>query len=653
MASVPGSFLIFNAPSGDTRPVHLVVTPDGAGAPTLAGAFNIEIFTSVAGTAAKGFDASAFIQGAVQNQPNEVRAGSIISTEQMLTGAFQMTDVTGGETIVGGNAANQTVYGASADTIIGGSADGFTVNAQSGKQTIIQGTGANAALFGGISDIILPSTTAASSTASGQITGAANMQIGVNAAGNYTITSGTGTTITGAGSAANVNIIGSKGDLINLTGLTGNASLTGANGGDTLIGGNGTNLFIGATGDLIVGAGTSQIIALASGETIVAGAAGAETVNSGGGNVIKANAGNATLAIAPGKGDVVDLTGNTGSVGINATLNGAANATITAGSGSTTLIGAAGDSLIGGAGGTEQVLANLATGISVVVGSGGAETINSGGGNTITALAGNASVLIAGGAKDKINLTGNTGSETAILGSGAAVTVGNGLAQVAGDAGTSTIVLSATGSSTVTGAGVGAAGSGDTITATGSGKLVFNPGNPGVGGINTGRDYIDLSKSSGANVLNTFSNGATLPSANVQYTTVNDTILSGTGSDSVWGGPGDSIGVGTSTSAGGSHTWDHSTSIAGATMKFGTDDSVTSSSSASVTVTNFQVGSDLLFYQNEAKATSDAIVATSTPTTVGGQASVLLHLPDGTAMTLVGVTQASINTANLGGKLFG
>ena len=653
MASVPGSFLIFDKPAGDARPINLVLTPDGTGATTLAGAFNIEIFTSTAGAAGKGFDASAFVQGAVQNLPTEVRAGSVISTEQMLTGAFQITDVTGGETIMGGSAANQTVYGASADTIIGGSADGFIVNAITGKQTIIQGTGANAALFGGTGDIILPSTTAAPGTASGQIVGAANMQIGVNAAGNYTITSGTGTTITGAGSAANVDIIGSKGDLINLTGLTGNASLTGANGGDTLIGGNGTNLFIGATGDSIVGAGTSQIIALASGETIVAGAAGAETVNSGGGNVMKANAGNATLAIAPGKGDIINLTGNTGSVGINATVNGATNATITAGSGSTTLIGAAGDSLIGGSGGTEQVLANLATGISVVVGSGGAETIASGGGNTFTALAGNASALIAGGAKDKINLTGNTGAETLILGAGSVVTVGNGPVQVAGEAGTSTIVLSATGNSTLTGAAIGTTGSGDSITATGSGGLIFNLGNPGVGGINTGRDYIDLSKSSGSNVLNAFSNGATLPSSTVEYTTVNDTIVAGTGSNSVFGGPGDSIGVGTSTSAGGSHLWDHSTSIAGASMKFGTDDSVASSSSASVTVTNFQAGTDLLFYQNENKSTSDNIVAVSSPTTVGGQASVLLHLPDGTSMTLVGVTQASINTANLGGKLFG
>ncbi len=651
MASVPGSFLIFDKPAGDARPINLVLTPDGTGASTLAGAFNIEIFTSVAGAAGTGFDASAFIQGAVKNLPNEVRAGSIISTEQMLTGAFQITDVTGGETIVGGNAANQSILGAAADTIIGGSAGGFTVNAMSGKQTIIQGTGANAALFGGISDIILPSTTAAPSTASGQIVGAANMQIGLNAAGNYTITSGTGTTITGAGSAANVDIIGSKGDLINLTGLTGNASLTGANGGDTLVGGNGTNLFIGATGDSIVGAGTSQIIALASGETIVAGAAGAETVNSGGGNVIKANAGNATLAIAPGKGDVIDLTGNTGSVGINATVNGATNATITAGSGSTTLIGAAGDSLIGGSGGTEQIIANLATGISVVVGSGGSETVASGGGNTFSALAGNASVMINAGKNDAINLTGNTGAENIIGGVGTKVTLGSGLGQIDGTAGAVAMTIGSANAS-ITGSGSTVTG-GDTVVAVGPGNVNFNLGNPGVGGINTGRDFIDLSQSSGTvNQLNLFSNGSPIPSQNVQFTTINDTVLAGTGKDSIFAGPGDSIGVGTATSAGGSHLWDHSSTTVSGAIAFGTDDSVAASSSASVTVTNFHVGTDYLFYQHEGKATSDGIVAASTPTTVGGQASVLLHLPDGTSMTMLGVTQAQLQTANLAGTLF-
>ena len=169
-------------------------------------------------------------------------------------------------------------------------------------------------------------------------------------------------------------------------------------------------------------------------------------------------------------------------------------------------------------------------------------------------------------------------------------------------------------------------GGGDTVFG-GSASLDFNPQFGG------GGDLLDLSNSSGTAVINAFSAGAT------QLTSVNDTIKAGTGTDSVWGGPGDRIGVGNSSSAGGTHLFDHSTSIAGASMAFGTNDSVPgSSSSAKVTVTNFDTGTDSIFYQNENAGTTATIVASST--TTGGNTT--LVLPDGTVMTLIGVS--SINS---------
>ena len=105
MASVTGSFLSFDQPVTSSKAYNLVLTPDGTGATTVAGAFNIEVFTSVAGAVGAGFDAAVFIPGAVRTIdasgatiPNQVRGGSLSAAESILGGAsgFELTDVTGG-----------------------------------------------------------------------------------------------------------------------------------------------------------------------------------------------------------------------------------------------------------------------------------------------------------------------------------------------------------------------------------------------------------------------------------------------------------------------------------------------------------------------------------------------------------------------------
>jgi hypothetical protein len=62
-------------------------------------------------------------------------------------------------------------------------------------------------------------------------------------------------------------------------------------------------------------------------------------------------------------------------------------------------------------------------------------------------------------------------------------------------------------------------------------------------------------------------------------------------------------------------------------------------------VTNFDTAADYLFYQNESTATDGAIIATSQATIVAGTLSTVITLPDGTVMTLVGVTQAQLTPA--------
>jgi hypothetical protein len=79
-------------------------------------------------------------------------------------------------------------------------------------------------------------------------------------------------------------------------------------------------------------------------------------------------------------------------------------------------------------------------------------------------------------------------------------------------------------------------------------------------------------------------------------------------------------------------------------------DSVAASSNAQVTVgtvfgsqtiQGFDTATDFIFYQNESIATTAAIVAAQTHLTVGGVASTQIALPDGTVMTLVGVTSVT------------
>jgi hypothetical protein len=101
--------------------------------------------------------------------------------------------------------------------------------------------------------------------------------------------------------------------------------------------------------------------------------------------------------------------------------------------------------------------------------------------------------------------------------------------------------------------------------------------------------------------------------------------------------PGSAVGFGSNDTIA-STTYDTVTGTA-------TRDTVEGTSSAQVTVGGFNPATDFLFYQNETAETNSAIIATTQATSVNGTASTIVTLPDGTVMSLFGVTQAQLTPA--------
>jgi hypothetical protein len=415
-------------------------------------------------------------------------------------------------------------------------------------------------------------------------------------------------------------------------------------------------------GNLVTAPGflTGTTLTLATGDYLVVdsvtGAAGQGTAN------IVLGSGNQTVVGAPGD----TIQGGSGAQVINAItqFSGGAEA-IFGGSGPTTVFGGPGDSVLAGSG--SAYIDGTAGKMAIGVGSGGTDSIiGTASKNTISGAAtgpdtiggGSAAVVIFGLGKGDViafgNQTGNAtinataGNIGATLGGGAATVFGGigdtvnlgSVGQYAdGGSGKMLITLGTGGVDSVFGSSV--PGGADTFTG-GSATLLFNPETGG------GGDLLNLSKSSGMATINAFS--APIKGVPTDIANINDTIMAGSGTDSVFGGQGDRIGVGTSSTAGGTHLFDHSTSIAGAAVTFGTNDSVAGSSTAKATVTNFAAGTDSLFYQNETSATNNSIVASATQP--AGTSNSVITLPDGTTLTIVGITPGTLTALNGGGILF-
>ena len=321
------------------------------------------------------------------------------------------------------------------------------------------------------------------------------------------------------------------------------------------------------------------------------------------------------------------------------------NETVIGGTGNVSVWGGANDSIVGGTGPSQQIVLT-GSGTTVVAGMGGNATISAAAQDTMLSLGGSTqNIVIAGGLNSLVNLTGNNGVAAVIGAVGDTIVGGSGTTNVEGVSGGMQIVVGAAGITNISGSGV--PGLRNTIIG-GSGNLGFNPSaQVGAG------DLFNLSGSTGNATINAFAFGTARIASP-------DTILAGNGADSVFGGDGDRIGTGNGSVVGGTHLWDHADPLSGTAVGFGSNDTVASTaydtvahtatrhpeiagtSFATVTVTRFNTATDYLFYQNENAATTNAIIATSQATTVADTPSTVITLPDGTLMTLVGLTQAQL-----------
>jgi len=304
------------------------------------------------------------------------------------------------------------------------------------------------------------------------------------------------------------------------------------------------------------------------------------------------------------------------------------------------IFGGASDSIVAGTGANQQIV-STSTGTTVVAGLSGTAVISLSSQNTVTSLAGSTqNVIIAAGTNNSIDLSNNTAAAaSAVIGNtGDTITAGKGVTNIEGALGGMSIKIGSAGTTALSGSS-SVAGAGNTVTG-GSGGFNFNPSSSAGKG-----DRINLSGSNGTATINSFSfQGNTVASP--------DTIFATNNSDLIFGGGGDLIGIGTVQGAG-THQWTADTVGAGA-VGFGSFNSSTvGGSTANVTVGGFNENTDFLFYQGETLAQNQAIVAASTQVTiVTANDSTRVVLPDGTAMTLVGVTQAELNAALTAGTLF-
>jgi hypothetical protein len=368
--------------------------------------------------------------------------------------------------------------------------------------------------------------------------------------------------------------------------------------------------------NLVLGAGDFLVV-----DSVTSSSSQASQINLGGGNQTVIGAPQDTLIGGSGNQILSGLV-----PGMPLAIG--AGLTITGGTGNESIWAGSSNLIVAGTGASQQiVISGVAT--TVFAGRSGNATISVGNvSTTVNSLPGSTqNLVIAAGPGNLVNLAGNSGLDAVIGAAADTITGGGGITNVEGGVGGMIIQAGAAGQTNVSGStGLMA----DTIRG-GSGNLNFNPG-PVAG---TG-DLIDLTAETGQSTINTFSFGPTRVAAP-------DTILAGSGNDSVFAGAGDIVGMTRlAATVGGSHQWVHADTVAGSAVGFGTFDSVAGTSSAQVTVGSFDTTTDFVFYSNENQTTTSAILATSQATTVGGLASSVITLPDGTAMTLVGVTQAQL-----------
>jgi hypothetical protein len=419
MASVKGSQLAFFGTGVGQSSLNNVVTTDGTklSGPTVSGSFNIEVFTTASAVTTvlgAGFDASAFIQGAVKvpGTNNEIVAGSLGSTEQLLAGNYFVVDRTGGETIQLAGSGVLSVASSAGDTITGSTVsssrqvldlEGDNPITKLGPMTAIGGAG-NTTVWAATGDSIAggsgPMFAAGNGASNMKITGGAGNLTTFNfGTGNSVTGSTTGFTFVGDGYGGSGNTIGGGG---------GNGPGTDPAGGSFT---QGTEIIAGNKDVINGGSGTMLVNALGASGLTVTGGSGAATVwggtggaDTGGPGALQFNDGvqtkvtggaGALNAFQLGAGNTI--TGGSSTNVINDAYGAGLNSLLIAGAGSSTIFGGSGDTIQGGTGALE---ARILQGF-------GPQTVNLGSG-----VSGVRDVSVVGSAVTKATVTGfNTASD--------------------------------------------------------------------------------------------------------------------------------------------------------------------------------------------------------------------------------------------------
>ena len=370
-------------------PLNLVYATSGGNLPVaISGQFNLELINN--GTGTGSITTAAGYQGAAV-------ASSDGHTLSLLHGDYGLVD-SGGSNLVQLGDGSESIGGAIGDTILGGSGPNQFLDGHLGHQSITGGNAGNETIWGAATDTIhggsggnetiagVPGETIIGSSGANVFINATagNQSVLGGGAGNDSIWTAAGDTIHGGsnnatiGGVASVTMIGGSGGNTFIDGSQGHQSILGGSGGnetiwgavtDTIRGGSGGNETIGGVaGETITGGSGANIFinATAGNQSIVGGTAGNLTVWAGAGDTIRGGSDNETIGGVPNDTVIGGTGGNRfidgsqghqsilGGSGGNETIWGGANDTVQGASGS-------GSALIGFAGGNEILWDNGST----------------------------------------------------------------------------------------------------------------------------------------------------------------------------------------------------------------------------------------------------------------------------------------------------
>jgi hypothetical protein len=292
----PGSQYVFFAPG---QPINVVPTGDPPNPPPPApGNFNLEVVVNLTGTGS--FATAPGYQGlAIRSTDGH--------TLTLLHGDYGAVDNGAGNTIFLGD-GSESIGGALGDSILGGSGASQFLDGHLGHQSITGGTAGNETIWGAVTDTVRGGSggnETIGGVPGGTIIGSSGANVFIDAtsgnqsvlggnAGNDSIWTGAGDTIHGGSSNATV---GGVAGVTMIGGTGGNAFLDASQGHQSVVGGSGGNETIwGAVTDTVRGgSGGNETIGGVAFETILGGAANTFFDATAGSESIVAGTGNATI----------------------------------------------------------------------------------------------------------------------------------------------------------------------------------------------------------------------------------------------------------------------------------------------------------------------------------------------------------------------